>query len=298
MSSASSAQSLPAAVAAIPVVIADGRETVAGFIGDANPAFVLQFWPVHLSQPRAHIVYLPPFGEEMNRCRASVAEQARQFVRDGFSCTIVDFYGTGESPGDLTDASLTIWQHNIDDVLSQLQQRSACPVYLWGGRLGGLIALHYLSVRPGACSKLLLWQPVNSGGAFVTQMLRQRSAAMMQRGEKAETTAEMKQQLAQGKSIEVGGYQLGGELLNGIDQLEVAAMLKNGGLDNALEIFWLEHIGEDDSELGAKSMRIISELQGHGAQVEVKTFTGDQIWQLNKRSSGADLLAKTRELNL
>lgn len=271
-------------------------ETTAGFVGDNHPAFVLQFWPQE--SPKAHIVYLPPFGEEMNRCRSLVAEQARQFAREGLSCSVLDFYGTGESQGDLTSTSMPIWRQNIDDVLKQLLQRHRCPVYLWGCRLGGLIALDYVSVNPGACEKLLLWQPANSGGAFVTQLLRQRSAAMMQKGEKPESTADMKVRLAEGNAIEVGGYTLGGALLTAIGQLEVASTLNSKALADTLDIFWLEHTAELGEQPGAKANRIIGELQEAGAQVVVKTFTGEPVWQLNKRATCNDLLLKTRELGL
>lgn len=271
-------------------------ETVAGFIGVDHPAFFLQFWPKGV--PRAHMVYLPPFAEEMNRCRSLVAEQARRFARNGLSCTLLDFYGTGESPGDLNDASLPIWRQNIDDIIEQLMQRNPCPVYLWGCRLGALLALDYLARKPGACSRLLLWQPVVSGSAFVTQMLRQRTASLMQKGETPETTAAMKLQLAAGKSFEVAGYRLGGTLLSAIDQAEIAVMLQDDMLDNNPDIFWFEHTADETTLPGARAYRAIAQLQGAGARVKVDTFSGDPVWQLHKRGVCDDLLMKTGKLAL
>lgn len=271
-------------------------ETVAGFVGADHPAFYLQFWPQGV--PRAHVVYLPPFGEEMNRCRALVATQARRFARAGMSCTLLDFYGTGESPGDLTEASLPIWRRNIDAVLEQLFLRSTCPVYLWGCRLGALLALDYLAGKPEVASKVLLWQPVVSGSAFVTQMLRQRTASLLQQGEIPETTAAMKLQLAAGEAFEVAGYRLGGTLLSAIDQVEFAVILDGDMLVTKPEIYWFEHIADETAQPGAKARRGIGQLQGAGLQVEVNTFTGDPVWQLHKRGSCDDLLRKTGKLAL
>ncbi|MEX1198522.1 MAG: alpha/beta hydrolase [Pseudohongiellaceae bacterium] len=276
--------------------IGSGTETVAGFVGKDYPAFFLQFRPV--GPPRAHVVYLPPFGEEMNRLRSLVAEQARQFAREGLSCSILDFYGTGESRGDLGDANLSIWRQNIEDMLERVLQRTQKPVYLWGCRLGALLALDYFSFNPGVCSKLLLWQPVTSGSSFVTRMLRQRSISLMQKGEEPESTAEMKHQLAQGNSFEVAGYRLGGELMNAIDQLEVASMLQGNLADEKPEIVWLEHTADEGGDPGAKANRIIGELQEAGCRVVFGTFTGDPLWQLNKRGACDDLLTKTRGLKL
>ena len=69
----------------------------AGFTQGQHPAFFVRCAP-KAEEPRAHVIYLPPFTEEMNRCRAIAAEQARRFARQGMSCTLLDFHGTGESP--------------------------------------------------------------------------------------------------------------------------------------------------------------------------------------------------------
>lgn len=141
------------------------------FMGeDGQRFFTLQF--LAGSKPKAHIVFVPPFGEEMNRCRSLVATQARSFARAGYSCTLVDFYGTGESQGQLRDATLTLWESNIREVTEVLQRDSPAPLILWGLRLGGLLALHF-SRLPGLCpSHIILWQPVNS--AFSSRGCHQR----------------------------------------------------------------------------------------------------------------------------
>lgn len=263
-----------------------------GFIGDEHPAFCLQFWPEN--PPRAHVVYLPPFTEEMNRCRAIVAEQARWFVDHGLSCSILDFYGSGESQGDLANATLPIWLQNVEDTIAELQQRAEAPVYLWGCRLGALVAMQYLQSRPDSCDKLLLWQPVSSGKAYVTQVLRQRTAGLVDRGEQAETTTELRQRLAAGETLDVGGYTLGGALLGALDELEIGALAQRP----AAQVFWLEHSEDEAASLGARSERAVSHLRELGAEVTVQLFAGQPLWQLHKRDSCDELLATTRGLNL
>jgi len=271
-------------------------ETVAGFVSPARPAFFLQFRPARV--PRAHLVYLPPFGEEMNRCRSLVAQQARWFASQGLSCSLLDFYGSGESRGDLTDASLAIWRKNIDDLLEQLMEQDQCKVYLWGCRLGALLAVDYLSRRPGAANKLLLWQPVISGSSFITQMLRQRMVSLMQKGKKTENTADMKLRLAAGDSIEVAGYRVGGELVSNIERLEMTALLDPGRLEDNIEIFWMEHAIDKSTFPTAKSAHAITELQNSRVTIVASTFTGDPIWQLQRRGLCDDLLAQTRKVRL
>ena len=60
------------------------------FLGeDGERFFTVQF--SCRTKPKAHIVFIPPFVEEMNRCRSLVAGQARDFARSGYACTLVDF---------------------------------------------------------------------------------------------------------------------------------------------------------------------------------------------------------------
>tara|TARA_R110000772_G_scaffold129051_4_gene236999 strand:+ start:8920 stop:9735 length:816 start_codon:yes stop_codon:yes gene_type:complete len=266
--------------------------TIAEFIGNQKPAFSLQFWPTEA--PKANIIYLPPFGEEMNRCRSIVANQARWFARHGSSCTILDYFGTGESQGEFEDASLEIWRENIANAIQRVSEQNDAPVTLWGFRLGALIAFDYVSHQPIAPRKLLFWQPVMSGKLFLTQMLRQRTASLMQAGKEAETTEQMRSALSAGKIIEVAGYKLGGELATGIDRLTLVA----NSVPPATNIFWLEHCSDGSSDLNLKSSKAIAELRDKGATVEVGTFTGDPVWQLHKRADCDDLLQKTRVLSL
>ena len=53
--------------------------------------------------PRAHILFLPPFGEEMNRSRRHVAEAASAFAAAGWLVAVPDLFGTGDSAGEFVD---------------------------------------------------------------------------------------------------------------------------------------------------------------------------------------------------
>lgn len=266
-------------------------KTTAGFMGTEHPAFLVQHWPEN--NPRGHVVYLPPFAEEMNRCRAIVSEQSRWFANQGLTASILDFYGTGESPGDLTDASLQKWHANIDSLIDSLKPVDA-PIVLWGCRLGGLIAMDYLRLHPERVDKLLLWQPVTSGKAYITQTLRQRSAGLMDRNKKVETTTEMRAKLSAGESLEVAGYALGGRLTGALDVIDAETI----GSIKVEKIFWLEHSGDGENTLGQRSQQAVETLRESGSEVDVRYFSGHPLWQLHKRDRCEDLLEQTRRLGI
>ena len=54
--------------------------------------------------PLGHVVYVHPFGEEMNKSRRMATLQARALAQAGFSVLQVDLLGCGDSSGDFGDA--------------------------------------------------------------------------------------------------------------------------------------------------------------------------------------------------
>jgi len=269
----------------------DGITVLPRFMGEEGEKyFTLQFSCG--DSPKAHIVFIPPFGEEMNRCRSLVSTQARSFATAGYACTLIDFYGTGDSQGELCEASLKVWQDNIRLTIDTLQGETSAPVILWGLRLGGLIALDYAAQTPGSTQDIILWQPVNAANVYVTQMLRQRVASLMVRDLPAETTREIRQRLEQGEEVEIAGYSIGGLLIRDIEGIDTASMsdLCSG------KIFWLEHVTEAGKEIGVASRRSVDRLSQLGGRIEVITFSDPPIWLIHERDFAPELLAATGRL--
>ncbi len=261
------------------------------FLGEeGGKYFTLQFSPV--ARPGAHIVFIPPFVEEMNRCRSLVSAQARNFAAAGYACTLIDFYGTGDSQGQLCDSSLQIWRDNIRLTIDTLLSEVNVPVILWGLRLGGLIALDYAGTLPLTVQDIILWQPVNNSSVYITQVLRQRVASLMVRDLPPETTKEIRQRLEEGDEVEIAGYTLGGSLVRDIEGINVAAMkdLCSG------KIYWLEHVVEMGKEIGMASRKTVEQLVQLGNNVEVHTFSDPPIWLIHERDFAPQLLAITGSL--
>lgn len=241
--------------------------------------------------PRGHIVYIPPFGEEMNRCRAHVAQQARDFAASGYYCTLLDFYGTGDSEGELKEASLACWRNNISLTLQTLTAEAPAPVTLWGTRLGAIVAADYIDSGDIEVTELLLWQPVTSGKRYVTQLLRQRVASLVNSGQPAETTAEIRAKIAAGEDVEISGYIVGEALLSDIENASFGAQAVR-----CPSIRWLENIEQEGDALSTASNKAVTGLREAGSDVDVHLFTGPPIWQLHKRDHASALLALTSSL--
>jgi exosortase A-associated hydrolase 2 len=262
----------------------------ARFLGEPGKRFMaVHFNPA--GKPLAHIIYLPPFGEEMNRCRALAAEQARQFACVGYSCTVMDFYGTGDSEGELHEADFAIWLANIQLLIDTLQSEYRLPVVLWGLRLGAVLALEYAAQAQHPIQDILLWQPVTSCKRYVTQILRQRVASLVGKDLPPETTEEIRQRLEEGQNVEISGYLVGRGLIRDMERADpyAAGRLCSG------KIHWLENVSEPGELISTGSGKAVARLQENNG-VEVQLFADPPLWQLHKRDTAPELLSVTQTL--
>jgi exosortase A-associated hydrolase 2 len=179
-------------------------------------------------------LYLPPFAEEMNFSRAVMARQARAFEARNQGVVCLDFLGTGDSAGELDQARVTLWLDNIDATLEWIRARGAASVSLWGLRLGGLLAVHYLTQRPATgCRSGLLWKPLLDGRQMMGQFFRLKQVSKsMQGGEKINWLARVRQ----GETVEVAGYAISPELLADLEALAMPTQLAEEGCP----LHWIE----------------------------------------------------------
>lgn len=177
-------------------------------------------------EARQAIIYLPPFAEEMNRCRFTVAQQAGALSELGYAVLLLDPYGTGDSAGDLSDATWEGWVKDVRIAADWLEARTSL-ITLWGLRLGALLAADAANRTPDRYKRLLFWQPVQDGKLFLTQYLRLRIAFLMDRNLPAETTDDMRNTLKTGGVLEIAGYPIGGRMAEELDTLRLSEISHN-----------------------------------------------------------------------
>jgi len=252
--------------------------------------FVLQVLPT--GRPKGSVLYLPPFAEEMNRCRSHVAASARTLAARGWRCLLLDPFGTGESEGEMADATWTHWHEDALFAFDWLHDRGTGPVALWGLRTGALLAAEVAAARPAAVGTLLLWQPVLDGALFLNQYLRLRIASQMVHDGDKETTASIRARLSAGAHVEVAGYPLTGAMADALASKKLA--LSTGAVGPALA--WLEVVGKPDQELLPASRRFLDAARSAGASVTVQTVVAPMIWQTYDREDAPSLPEATANL--
>ncbi|NNF67626.1 MAG: hydrolase 2, exosortase A system-associated [Gammaproteobacteria bacterium] len=153
------------------------------------------------------ILFVPPFAEEMNRSRDLMTATAVALNEKGIACCVFDLSGTGDSAGDFAAARWASWQSDLHDMVKMLRSEGFETIDLVAIRLGALLATEYTSAYAAEFNRIVVWDPVFDGARFLDQFLRIRSMAAMIEG-KNETVKSLQQELNDGNSIEVGGYEL------------------------------------------------------------------------------------------
>ncbi len=255
------------------------------FVGERDARrFYLHIHPTDHA-PRAGLVFVAPWAEEMNKSRRMVALAARAFARRGVSVLIVDLAGTGDSAGEFVDARWDTWLDDIGQAHAWLSQTIHAPVGLWGLRLGALLAAT-AATQISQTANLLLWQPAVSGKTHLTQFLRLKVAADALTGNAKQNTQHWMDQLAQGHSVEVAGYTLPSALAW---PMAAAKLELPAGFAGPVE--WIEISQSDPPALLPASAPLLERGREQSTRLHAAALKGPAFWQSQEIEVCAELAA-------
>lgn len=260
------------------------------FDAPSGRLFAVHHRPADRASTRANVLCVPPFNEEMNRCRSMVALQAQAFSQLGIGTLVLDLHGTGDSAGDYVDARWDVWQKDIRAAIDWLNRQPGRCRGLWGIRLGAILAAETLRTSDLPATAFIAWQPVVEGKQHFTQFLRMRIAAQMERPHlPKETTNSMRELLAEGKSLEVSGYEIHPDFAAAIDRARLDAFAPAPNVP----VLWLEQAPPDATHAAPVSQKVIDAWRAGGANIDVRFFEGPNFWQVAERAISTSAIDAT-----
>jgi exosortase A-associated hydrolase 2 len=240
-------------------------------------------------EPRGAIVYVHPFAEEMHKSRRMAALQARLLAARGWLVLQLDLLGCGDSPGDFGEARWDTWSRDVRAGLAWARARTAGPLALWGLRLGATLACELAEDTALGVERLVLWQPVTSGEQFLAQFLRLRLAAeMLDGGAATSASGELRAQLAQGRALEIAGYDLHPHLAAALERVQLAALRPA-----ARRIDWIEVAADAAAAVRPGSRRVVELWRAQGLDVRAASVAGEAFWSTIEISECPALLDAT-----
>jgi exosortase A-associated hydrolase 2 len=228
----------------------------------------------HASEAPRALIYVHPFGEEMNKARRMAALQARRLAAAGCAVLQIDLHGCGDSSGEFVQARWETWKDDVSRAVRWLRDHEGGDVGLWGMRLGSSLAVDVARDGSLGIDELLLWQPVVAGDAFLTQFLRLHLAAQMLSEGTASTGMEkLRETLASGTPLEIAGYELHPELAAAIERCRLA-----GALPKVNRVHWLEVSAMPEPKITPASARVVQSWRAGGLDVRAHALCGEPFW--------------------
>jgi exosortase A-associated hydrolase 2 len=258
------------------------------FLTVGSHACFCMLWQPAQRPPSAGMVFVPPFAEEANRSRRTVALCARALAEKGWAVLVLDLHGCGDSSGELADADWSSWCDDVRAAEDWLRSHCGSAPWLWGLRSGCLLLAEHVQAGP-APARVIFWQPVLSGDAYLGQFLRLKVAAQAlataaEPGVRADTRA-LRDRLAAGETLEVAGYALTAALTDGLARARLE-------LDPARieRLVWLE-VGRTESGLMPASRKWLEGMPAERTVAEV--VEGPACWQTQETTENHALIAAT-----
>jgi pimeloyl-ACP methyl ester carboxylesterase len=120
--------------------------------------------------PRA-VVLCNSWGPDYIYSHRTVRQAAIQLAEVGFHVLRFDYFGTGDSAGELTEATLAMWQDDIRIAIREVSDMSGADrVMLIGLRLGGVLAARVAAEDTAKVPQLILWDPIATGSVYLDEL--------------------------------------------------------------------------------------------------------------------------------
>lgn len=117
------------------------------------------------------VVLCHPWGQEFLRAHRSIRQLANMLTAAGFDVLRFDYFGTGDSAGEMVDADLKGWENDIEMAIEELKDTmGAARVTLVGLRLGATLAASIAASRGSDVDSLVLWDPVVAGDEYLREL--------------------------------------------------------------------------------------------------------------------------------
>jgi exosortase A-associated hydrolase 2 len=233
------------------------------------------------------IVFVPPFGEEMNKARRMIARQAQAFAEIGYRVLVPDLLGTGDSEGEFVEATWSAWKQDIHAVLTAFEVQSDCRCWLWGLRLGVALALDAITATDIRPFGVLAWAPVIRGNVFFNQLLRMRvMASKLSDSVVKETASDLRALLERDGQIEIGGYAISARLAREIESVDLVRNATGAGLP----LYWYEMTARPDSPEPPAIKSCIEELNRSDLCPLADRIVGPEFWSTVEISTSDSLI--------
>ena len=170
--------------------------------------------------PLRAAVICHPWGAEYLHAHRSLRQLAVKLSLAGFHTLRFDYFGTGDSAGDMTDTDLAGWENDIETAMEELKDSTGAKrVVLAGLRLGATLAASVAAKRPKEVAALILWDPIVSGEAYL------QSLGLFRKPKLGYGKGPIRRPAKVGGGYEILGFPLTAEMMQQYKAIDLTAQL-------------------------------------------------------------------------
>jgi exosortase A-associated hydrolase 2 len=233
---------------------------------------------------RAHIIYLTPLFEQANQTRHMHTRLSLNAYQLGVESIVFDHYGSGDSSGDLVEASLFIWQQDILQQIKLLRTISTKPIFISSLLSSALLLTEeIISLSQG----LILAQPEFNGKRFMQQFKR---LALVSNMTSSDVKTDVMNSYIEKEQIEIAGYILQKSLFDDLARQTINRISTTSLSDKKLPTYWLEWCN-DEEELPLSRSKQQMYFSSKNEQVVCSSTDELKFWQSTELEISSKLVA-------
>jgi len=138
-----------------------------------EPLFGVYHPPSTSRTPGRGVVLCAPIGVEYMRTHRAVQKLAMQLARAGVHVFRFDYFGTGDSAGGSDAGTPSRWVQDIVLAAEELREHARIKAVSLAGLRAGATLAAAAAREIGRLDRMVLWDPVVDGAAYVTEQLAQ-----------------------------------------------------------------------------------------------------------------------------
>lgn len=193
------------------------------FFGDSHSQL---FGFVHepaVDAERGHgVLIFPPVAQEHVRSHWALRQVAATLARAGYHVLRFDWFGVGDSAGELAEATLARWSQDAETAAQELKDATGVRRFsIVGLRLGATLAC--LAQKQLRARDLVLWDPVLSGQSYVDTL---RAIHLRASGDPRRFFTRESPRSA--RASELVGFDFGAPLLRELSEIEPEMLVDLG----------------------------------------------------------------------
>ncbi len=235
---------------------------------------------------KSHLLFIAPLFEQANKTRHHITRSANNAYHLGIESIIFDHFGSGDSEGELSQVTLSLWQSDILKQIKDIKAHSPEDIFLSVPLSAALLLSTEILNEIDA---LILVQADFNGKKFVQQLKRLSLAADLNHSA-SESNKKADQLNVNPALLDIAGYQIPAALLAELSGQSIATLAR---CDTTCYWFEWQNSAQSNSLGRVKQQQL---LASKAKQFALFTTLDCKFWQLTELQLADDFLLQEQQL--